>query len=179
MRRIYDSQAVSRDDDDSFKPREEKRETEPQSFRSLNASAWSDRLIPHKVRRWSVSVDIWTPAEEFTTDEDIPFTVTMRNRLPIPMTVQTSEPLPWNWSVDDHVEANRVGVRDPPDIDSSLSFDRGETREFNKRWSGMFQVSEREWERAEPGEYTLSAAINVDDAAAAGLAAETTIRIVE
>lgn len=177
MRRIYDSEAIERDDDEPFKPRERDREHEPQSFRYVNASVWSDRLVPHILRRRAVSVSVSTPAEEFECDSEIPFVVKMRNSLPVPLTLKTRSPLVWTWSVDGLREASRVPLQDPPQEVSRFKFDRGETRTFRKSWSGMFRVSEREWEPASPGEYTISVAINTDNAEAAGLTDETTIRL--
>jgi len=177
MRRIYDSDAIDRDDDEPFKPRERDRDHEPQSFRYVNASVWSDRLVPHRLRRRAVSVRVSTPDETFDGESDIPFVVTMKNSLPIPLTLKTRSPLVWTWSIDGFRNASRVPGQQPPEEVSRFRFDRGETKEFRKSWSGMFRVSEREWEPAGPGEYTLSVAINTDGAEAADLTDETTIRI--
>lgn len=176
MRRIYDSDALKRDDEDSFSPRERRRETEPQSFRSIDATAWSDRLVPHVLRCWAVSVRVETPRREFQQGETIPFRVTMKNSLPIPVTVRTATPVLWSWRVDGYEEASHVTLRDPPEETAKLQFDRGETIRFNREWSQMFQVSKREWEPAEPGEYTLRAEINVDSERTQ-LADETTVEI--
>lgn len=177
MRKIYDSDAVERDDDEPFKPRERKREHEPQSFRYINSAVWSDRLVPHVIRRRAVSVQVSTPDQEFEPGQEIPFVVKMRNPLPLPLTLKTRSPLVWTWSIDGLREASRVPLQNPPEEVSRFRFDRGETRTFHKSWSGMFRVSEREWEPADPGEYTLSVSINTDGAEKAGLTDETTIRI--
>jgi hypothetical protein len=177
MRRIYESDALSRDDDEPFSPRERRRDTDPQSFRSVNASAWSDRLLPHALRRWGVSVQIATPAETFERGTAVPFRVTMTNSLSVPLTIETRSPLRWTWGVDGFEEASHVESRAPPEEASTMRFDRGETKEFQRRWSGLFRVAGREWEPADRGEHTLRAALNVEDADAAGLADETTIRI--
>lgn len=177
MRRIYESDAIERDDDEPFHPREERRDHEPQSFRSLNASVWSDRLVPHALRRRAVSVSVSTPDGAFDRDSKVPFEVTMHNSLPLPLTLKTRSPLLWTWSVDGLREASRAPLPVPPEEPARFKFDRGETKEFRKTWSGMFRVSEHEWEPAGPGEYTLSVAINADDAEDAGLTDETTVRI--
>lgn len=177
MRRIYESDALSRDDDDAFSPKESERDTEPQSFRSINASAWSDRLLPHRLRCWAVSVRLNTPKQEFQQGDTVPFRVTMNNSLPVPVTIRTNSPILWTWSIDGHTEASHVSLSDPPDESAKFQFDRGETLRFEKEWSQMFRVSEREWEPADPGEYTLRAEINVDSERDLHLADETTITI--
>lgn len=177
MRRIYESDALERSDEEPHTPRERRKEYEPSSFRWINAASWSDRLVPHGVRARFVTVSISTPRREFDTGEQIPFVVTMKNRLPIPITIKTASVVPWRWSVDDQPEAARVSVRDPPDRRGHFRFDRGETKRFRKRWSGKFRIAEREWETASPGEHTLSASINVVGSGGRRLSDETTVEI--
>ena len=176
MRRIYESDAVSRDDEDPFRPGE-REYIKPQTWRSISGAAWSRRLVPHWVRRRAISLELSTPKSTFDVDEPIPFRVEMRNRLPIPITLRTQSPVRWSWYVDDLEEASHVPLRDPPDTTGALQFDRGERRRFEKSWSQLFRTSKREWEPASPGEYTISASINVADPASASLYDETTVRI--
>lgn len=178
MRRIYESDALRRDDDDAFAPKEKNRKTEPQSFRSINAVAWSDRLVPHAIRCRAVSVRLALPRREFQQGETVPFRVTMKNSLPIPVTIKTTSPVLWSWSVDGYEEASHITLRDPPEETSKLRLDRGETLRFEREWSQMFRVSKREWEPASPGEYTLWAGINVDSEKTWNLTDEATIQIV-
>lgn len=177
MRRIYESDALSRDDD-AFTPRERDEDTSPQAFRSINAAAWSDRLLPHRLRCMAVSVRLETPQREFQQGETVPFRVTMKNRLPIPVTIRTASPVLWRWSIDGYTEASHVALRNPPEETAKLGLDRGETLRFNKEWSQMFRVTDDEWEPAEPGEYSLRAEINVDSERDLKLSDETTIEIV-
>lgn len=179
MRRIYESRALTRDEDDPFTPGHADGEYTPQSARSITASTWSDRLVPHAIRRRSVSVSIQTPRVVFATGEVVPFSVHMRNALPIPITLRTDSPVLWRWQVDGLTEAAEVLPRDPPDESGRFRFERGERKRFNKQWSQRFRVTERRWRPADPGEYTLRAEINVGDPDAAGLVDETTIRIRE
>lgn len=65
----------------------------------------------------------------------------------------------------------------PTDAPGVLEFGRGEWKEFDRTWHGLFRVAETEWSEPEPGEYTLSAAINVETPAESGLSDETTIEI--
>lgn len=179
MRRIYESRALSRDEDDPFKPGQAGDDYRPQSARSITASTWSDRLVPHMLRRRSVSVSIQTPRTVFAPGEAVPFSVQMRNALPIPITLRTDSLVLWRWQVDGFTEAAEVLPRAPPNEPGRFRFDRGERKRFDKQWSQRFRVSERRWRAAAPGEYTLRAEINVGDPDAAGLVDETTIRIGE
>ncbi|WP_418285896.1 hypothetical protein [Halorubrum sp. DTA46] len=178
MRRIYESDALHRDDDESHAPNERKRETKLQAFRSVPSSTLSDLLVPRRLRHRFVSVDVRTPESEYAVGESIPFAVTIRNHMPFPVSIPTASPLLWEWSVDGDVEASAVPLRDPPDEPGRFEFDRGERKEFRKRWDQLFRVSDSEWVPAEPGDHTIGAAINTADADRKGLAGEATVRIV-
>lgn len=175
MRRIYESNALHRDDEDHFSPGE--REESPQAMRSVSAGALSRRLVPGWLRDRAISVAVSTPRAEYPAGATVPFTVTMRNAMPFPVTVPTRSPVLWTWHVDGATEASRLPDGSPPEGNGAFRFDRGERKQFRRRWRQVFQVSEAEWERAGPGEYTIGAALNVPDAAARGLADETTVRV--
>ncbi|NGM69753.1 hypothetical protein G6M89_12160 [Natronolimnobius sp. AArcel1] len=177
MRRIYDSSALRRDDDDPFSPTSESKDR-PSAMRSMNSLALSQRVVPERLRRYGVSVSIATPRTEYSPDESVPFLVTMRNTLPFPVALSTTSQVRWTWSIDGHDEAAQFDLEYAADP-GQFEFNRGERKRFPKRWQQVFRVSETEWERAPPGTYTIGARINVDGAEAAGLAAETTIKITE
>ena len=177
MRRIYESDALHRDDDEPGAPVERERDTKPRAMRSINAGAWTRRLVPTWFRHRAISLSIRVPKTEFEAGERVPFEVTMKNAMPFPVTLATRSPVLWTWSVDGFEEASKVSVRDPPDHRAGFEFDRGERKRFRKHWDGMFRVSESEWEPVDPGEYTLGAAINVEDPEGSGLADELTVTI--
>lgn len=172
MRRIYDSDALHRDDADPHSPRE--RDRTPR-YRSLNWRAASHALLPVGLRRRAIAVEIETTSETYAVGESVDLRVRFRNRLPVPVTLPTRSPVRWHWAVDGHVEAE-VGSPDEPDDRSTFEFGRSETKTFTRRWSQRFKTGDRTWESAEPGEHTLSVRVNRDDASE-GLSAETTIRI--
>ena len=179
MRRLYDSATRERDEEEPVTRRDRRRGGGPQAFRSIDASAWSDRLVPHGLRCRFVSLRISTPQTEYSRGEEVPFSVTMTNRLPIPVTIRTASPVLWTWSVDGLEEASRVRLREPPDRPARLHFARGERKRFRKSWSGLFRVADREWRPAEPGTYTIRAEINVGGSPRDDLADETTVQIVD
>lgn len=178
MRRIYESNAVHRDDEDPFSPGELDRSGTPQAMRSVSGTTLSRYLVPDWLRYRAVSLDVSTPRAEYPAGADVPFAVTMTNAMPFPITITTSSPLLWTWHVDGVEEASRVSLRNPPDEAGELRFDRGERKRFSRRWTQQFRVSETEWEPAGPGEYTIGAELNVDDPAGRGVSAETTVRVV-
>ena len=177
MRRIYDSDALRRDDE-PFTPSEKDRSFKIQAMRSVNSTALSRRVVPRGLRHRAISVTVSTPRTEYAVGEPIPFAVTMRNPLPAPIAIPTNSPLLWTWHVDGLTEASEIQVHDPPDEAGEFVLDRGERKRVTKRWEQLFRVSESEWEPAEPGEYAIGAELNVDDPAEKGLADETTVRIV-
>lgn len=179
MRRIYESSALHRDDEEAHAPRERDEETRPQAMRSVPSGFLSRLVVPHWLRYRATSISVSTPDRAFAPTERIPFTVTIRNGLPIPITLTVDSPIPWTWSIDGHPEASHVPRTDVPDEQRGFHLERGERKQFHKRWSGSFKVGAREWEPAEPGEHTISVRLNVEDAAGKGLTDETTIEIVD
>lgn len=175
MRRIYESRALSRDDEDPFAPGEGDRDVRPRAMRSVPSGLLSRLFVPHWLRYRAIAVDLSTPRTSYPAGANVPFTVTLRNRLPIPVTVPVESPVPWTWSVDGLTEASRVGGH--PTERAGFRFGRGEHKRFDRQWSGLFRVAPDEWEPAEPGEYVLRASLAVPDAAAKGLAAETTVEV--
>lgn len=178
MRRIYESEALHRDDEEQFTPSQRRSETTLQAMRSVNATVLSRRLLPGWLRHRAVSVEVATPSKEFPLGATIPFRVTMANTMPFPVTFRTRSPILWTWEIDGATEAARVSIRDPPDEPGEFRFGRGERKRFEKRWEQLFRVSASEWEPVEPGEYTIGAGLNVDSAVEKGLYDETTVHIV-
>lgn len=177
MRRIYESTALVRDDD-PHSPAQRSRETQPEAIRSIDGSGWSRRLLPARIRHRAISVDIATPRTEFHPGETVPFRVTMTNALPVPVTIPTESAVPWTWHVDGFTEASELSGSHPAER-RGFQFGRSERKRFTRHWHGSFRVSESEWEPADPGRYTIGVQLSVPDAAGKGLAAETTVRIVE
>ncbi|MBV0903612.1 hypothetical protein [Haloarcula salina] len=173
MRRSYGSG----DDPDARPPSEGGHGGDsPEAARSLDAAAWSDRLLPRWLRYRAVSVAIEVP-NEASTRAEIHFVVTMKNALPVPVTIPTDSLRPWTWYVDGLPEASHVDS--VPNEASAIRFDRGERKRFRRRWDGLFRVSEDEWERAPAGEYAIGAGLSVPDAAERGLYSEATVSLAE
>lgn len=181
MRRIYESEALRRDDD-PFSPTEadEGRST---SFlagdgKAIDWDSFSHAFLPVTLRNVAVTVDVSTRKRAYDPDEPIPIDVMMHNRFPFPVALRTESPVLWTWAVDELTEASRI-EDSPPEEKSIIRFDRGERKRFHRRWEQRIRVSKREWVEVEPGECTISAGLNVPDAESRGLVDETTVRIDE
>jgi hypothetical protein len=172
VRRIYESRALHRDDEEPFAPGE--RDGGPQAMRSVDGTAWSRRLLPRRLRLRALSVEVTAP--DRVEGPAVPFVVELSNALPVPVTVETRSPRLWRWHVDDLPRASRVAEAAGGES-RAIRFDRGETKRIRRRWDRRVRVSETEWEPAPPGEYTVGAGLNVAGAAEYGLEAETTVRI--
>ncbi|MEF8801299.1 MAG: hypothetical protein V5A38_03690 [Halolamina sp.] len=158
MRRIYESEALSRDDDTPFVPGEEGK---GRQYRSINWENASHALVPQWVRPLAIDVSIETNQTHYHHEEPVAFRVEFRNRLPIPISLSTLSPVRWTWALDDIEEASHV-ERPVPDEGSTFQFDRAERKRFTRQWSQQFRESKSEWEVAEPGEHTVSVQVNTD-----------------
>lgn len=174
MRRIYDSEALSRDDDDPFSPAER----EKRSRKAIDWEAASHAFLPIKLRDIAVTVDVETNKDVYAPDERVHWQATFRNRLPVPVRLVTETPELWRWSIDGIPRASRVPDR-VPEHRSTINFSRGERKVHERNWIPRIQVAEREWEPLEPGEHTLAVELNVERAAERGLASERTFTVSE
>lgn len=174
MKRIYDSEAVRRDEDDNFapSPREERRENyKPHSMffptpggTSLGLPVFVHSLLPSAYYSFAIDVGITTPNSEYTVGEQVPFVVTIKNTMAYPIKIPTETAVIWEWAVDGKPSAAEVPTRDPPEERRWLRLDRYERKRFHRTWNGLIQVSETEWEEPSTGTHTISASINLDDA---------------
>lgn len=171
MRRIYESEALRRDDEDPFSPNESDEGTDSH----VHWENLSHALVPTRLRPFAIDVAIETQQDRYALDEPIPFRVTFRNRLPFPITIVTETPLRWTWAVDGYVEASAVH-ESPAKEKTRFQFGRSECKRFHRTWPQRIQESDSEWRVANPGEHTLSVRIGAVQGADR-LTAETTVSI--
>lgn len=176
MRRIYESNAVERDES-PFTPGH--RDVEPESFRSIPATSVSRLVLPDWLRYRAISIGVEAGRAHATVGERLPFAVTLGNSMPFPVTIPTvSAPL-WTWRIDGHECARTFDRSERTDEARAFTLARGERKRFVRGWDGRFRVSESEWEPAPGGTYELGVAVNVESPARWGLTDETTIEIRE
>lgn len=176
MRRIYESDALNRDDEDPFRPGKDDEKQRPQAAKTLPATTLSNWLVPRWLRYKAVTVSVSTPRSVYEQGDPIPITIRMHNSLPFPITLRTRSRRAWSWEVDGHKDASQVPEK-PTQEGGEFVFDRGEHKRFKRTWHQMFQVSSSEWEQAATGDYAITAAVNVDTTDQRTLADQTTVRI--
>jgi hypothetical protein len=157
MRRIYESEAIQRDNDDPFVPGEDD-ESRSRS-RSLNWDNASHAFMPNALRSRAIDVSVQTNAETYERDETVHFHVEFRNKYPVPVSLTTTTPVPWTWDIDGLEQASKV-PDEMPDERGLFQFQRSERKTFSRRWTQRFQETKTEWSPAEPGEYRLTVRIN-------------------
>lgn len=178
MRRIYESDALHREDDEPFTPNERRKSELEEAMSSTGGFGLSRYLLPQWLGRRFLSISVSTPRSTFPVDATVPFKVVMKNPMPFPIRLSTRSPVLWTWNIDGLTNGSQVNLHDPPDERRTFEFSRGEAKQFTRRWEQLFQVSETTWEPAGPGTYEIGAGINVESPAECGLYDETTIQII-
>lgn len=174
MRRIYESRALEYDDEDPHAPKRRDDDEDP-GPRTVDWSKASHALLPERVRRWAIAVDVETDRGVYASGDTVSFRVTFRNRLPFPVSLRTTSPIPWTWSVDGLDEASHVAGL--PEETGLFEFDRAERKVFTRTWPQRVRQDGRTWTPADRGDHTLGVRVVTSDAVGKGLAAETTFRI--
>ncbi|SHG72410.1 hypothetical protein [Halobaculum gomorrense] len=168
MRRIYESEALRRDDDDPFSPNE----SDTADGSHVNWTNVSHALFPSSLRARAIAVDVETDKSRYAPDEPVRFQATFRNRLPLPVSLVTETPLRWTWTVDGLPEASEV--YEPPEPKRTrFDFARSERKRFHRRWPQRIREREDEWRAADPGEHTITVRIGAVDGADHLVAEET------
>ena len=173
MRRLYESDAVERDDDSAFVPGSR----EDASRSHVDFGKLSHALVPMRLRPRAITVAVETSQDSYARGERVPFRVHLTNRYPIPIVLRTVSPVRWSWAVDGVERASHVPDADPPDRATLLEFSGRETKIFERSWSGKIRQTETDWETIDRGTHTLEAWVNVDDPEGDALRAETAFRV--
>lgn len=103
----------------------------------------TNRVLPNRVRAWAIGVYIAAPAE-VAPDQPMEFTVVFRNRLPIPIQLETRL-RPWYWHIDGVHDADESELDpDAHELEQSgtFSFDAFESKEISRTWNGRVRSEE-------------------------------------
>jgi hypothetical protein len=124
------------------------------------------KFVPQSLVRRALSVTLETDRETYAPGDDVEMTVTIENRLPVPVVLETPTRRLWGWSVDGVPEASdeRVFVADEP---GTLAFRAGERKVLTHVWHGSFKRTGDEgettrWVEAEPGVHDVTAFVAVE-----------------
>jgi hypothetical protein len=122
-----------------------------------------EKLVPSRLARWALDVSVETDDETYHVGETVEITVSISNRLPVPVEVPIYGRRVWGWSVDGFVDASDEPLY-TPDRPRSLSFRAGETRTFTRDWHGRIKRNgtPTRWEEVPKGEYEIVAFVSTD-----------------
>lgn len=115
-------------------------------------------LVPQWLARRGVGVRVETDRKQYELGEPVEITIEFRNRLPVPVQIETPRQRLWGWTVDGELAASDE-VRYARDAPAALSFRPGERKRIRRTWEGRFKRTDgrTRWERAAPGEYEIAA----------------------
>lgn len=173
MRRIYESDAVVRDEHPHTPA-----PTSTEGRSTVDWAALSHAVLPERIRSRAVAVTVETDRETYRPGQPVGVRVTLRNRLPVPVTLRTRSPIRWQWAVDG-VPGGSLLDHPTPDHRATLSFRRRERKTFVRHWYQTIPESADRWRPVEPGEHVITAWINVNEPVARRLHAETTVNIAQ
>lgn len=119
------------------------------------------KLVPQALARRALTVDVETDRETYTVDDDIAFRVVFKNRLPLPVVVETPDRRLWGWTVDGHLEgSDEPRFADPSrETPGSFAFRGGEHKVVSRTWHGRVRRvggdGPTRWVDLEPGHHEL------------------------
>lgn len=121
------------------------------------------RLVPQTLARRAVTVDVETDRRRYRPGETVEIRIEFRNRLPLPVAIETPKLRLWGWSVDGLLEAS-----DEPRYErataAEFAFRPNERKRFRRTWDARFQrAGESEREDASPGEHEVTAFVATDE----------------
>jgi hypothetical protein len=116
------------------------------------------KFVPQFLARRALVVDVTTDKDRYRLGEPVELTVTITNRLPVPVSVATPGRRLWGWTVDGQLEASDER-RYEGDSPGSLVFRAGEKKVLSHEWSGRFKRVGRRttWETPERGTHEVGA----------------------
>lgn len=176
MRRIYESNALRRESG-AFTPNERQDGKRGPSTPDPDDTGILDTLLPDAIRNRALTIDVTTQRDVYDRDTPVQFAVELHNRMPFSVTVRTPTPLLWTWEINGLPEATHVELPEPPAESQRHVFASGERKRYTKRWPQRFRLSKSEWERAEPGTYTIQATVNLPQANLEALSSKTEVEI--
>jgi hypothetical protein len=119
------------------------------------------KLVPQPVARRALAVDVAVDRSMYERGDAVAFRVTLRNRLPVPVVVETPDRRLWGWRVDGELEASDESrfVDPARETPGRFAFRGGERKVVSRTWHGRFRRVRDEgstrWVDAEPGRHEL------------------------
>lgn len=119
------------------------------------------KLVPQPVAQRALTISVETDRDTYAVDERVQFRVTVRNRLPLPVAIETPDRRLWGWTVDGELEASDEPRFDDParETPGTLTLRGGQQLVVSRTWHGRFRrVRTHEptrWVPADPGRHEL------------------------
>ena len=116
------------------------------------------KFVPQAAARRALEVSVGTDRDRYERGEPVEFTVAIRTRLPVPITVATPRRRLWGWRVDGELEASDEPRR-ASDAPGAFVFRASERKVFRRTWSGRFRREGRRtrWIDPAPGTHEITA----------------------
>jgi hypothetical protein len=126
-----------------------------------NSGSLAERLgkfVPQTLARRALSIRVETDRSQYRRGDPVDLTITIRNHLPLPVTVATPRRRLWGWMVDGQLEASDEN-RYLSDNPGSFVFRAKEKKTIRRTWNGhLKRVGERTtWELPERGVHEITA----------------------
>ena len=106
------------------------------------SGSWLAGVVPDAVALRGLSVEVRGP-ETVRLGEPARFWVSVRNRLPVAVSVTLPTSRLWGWQVDGVPEADERGY-EPPETGRTVRFARGERKAFTTTWDGRVRQASDE-----------------------------------
>lgn len=127
-------------------------------------SAALGKLVPEWVARRAIAVSVSTDRPQYRQGDTVEITIEFKNRLPVPVNVETPRRRLWGWSVDGWVEATDETVY-TPENPGVFSFRPRERKRIHREWGGRFKRTDGDttrWVTPRPEEYEIAAFVAVE-----------------
>lgn len=119
------------------------------------------RFVPQRLARWAVRIHLEPDRTTYERGQDVRFTVTLRNRLSLPITVATPKLRLWGWEIDGELEASDE-LTYQSDTPGSLHLPSSGKKQVEQVWNGRLKRAGEGpdgrdvWELPEAGVHELS-----------------------
>ncbi|KTG09084.1 hypothetical protein AUR64_14900 [Haloprofundus marisrubri] len=122
------------------------------------------QFVPQSLARRGLSVRLSVDRTRYERGEPVEFTITIRNRLPVPVTIATPKRRLWGWTIDGLLEGSDE-TRYMSDNPGTFAFRGKETKVVERTWNGRLKhVGDRTtWELPERGTHELAAFVATGD----------------
>jgi hypothetical protein len=125
------------------------------------------RFVPQWLAQRAIAVSVAVPRREFAVGDPVPFTVEIRNRLPVPVAVRTPSRRLWAWTVDGELAASDESTY-AGDTAGQFALEGSDVLRIEREWSGRFKRTGGPGDRTEHvlpdrGTHEIAAFVATDD----------------